>query len=139
MSTVVMRIEEVSRAITTSVSLQSKATQNIAESVEGAASRTRQVADTIAGVNDFAGRTRQDAQQIMQAVADLNRQAASPRVAEHTRSVREDALFAALFGPDARHVVTARRSMAEPARTASALSWLPNALSFAHFSELTSV
>jgi methyl-accepting chemotaxis protein len=77
MSTVVMQIEEVSRAITGSVRLQSEATQKIAESVDGAAARTRQVADTIAGVNGFAGRTWQDAQQIMQAVADLNRQAAA--------------------------------------------------------------
>jgi len=77
MSAVVMQIKEVSRSITGSVRLQSEATQKIAESVEGAAARTRHVADTIAGVNDFAGRTRQDAQQIMQAVADLNRQAAA--------------------------------------------------------------
>ena len=77
MSTVVGQIEQVSRAITGSVRLQSEATQKIAESVEGAATRSRQVADTIAGVNDFAGRTRQDAQQILQAVSDLNRQAAA--------------------------------------------------------------
>ena len=77
MSTVVMQIDEVSRSITGSVRQQSEATQKIAESVEGAAARTRQVADTIAGVNDFAGRTGRDAQQIMQAVADLNRQASA--------------------------------------------------------------
>jgi methyl-accepting chemotaxis protein len=77
MSTVVMQIDEVSRSITGSVRLQSEATQKIAESVDGAAARTRQVAETIGGVSDFAGRTRQDAKQIMQAVADLNRQAAA--------------------------------------------------------------
>ena len=66
-----------SQAITGSVRMQSEATQRIAESVDGAAHRTRQVADTIAGVNDFASRTRTGAQQILQAVADLNRQAAA--------------------------------------------------------------
>lgn len=77
MSTGVMQIDEVSRAITGSVRQQSEATQKIAESVEGAAARTRQVASTVAGVSDFAGRTRQNAEQIMQAVAGLNRQAAA--------------------------------------------------------------
>jgi methyl-accepting chemotaxis protein len=43
--------------------------------VEGAAARTRQVAETVAGVSDFASRTRLSAEQIGQAVADLNRQA----------------------------------------------------------------
>ncbi len=76
MSAVIAQIEEVARAITGSVRSQNEATHKIAESVDGAAARTRQVADTIAGVSDFAGRTRQDAQQILQAVADLNRQAA---------------------------------------------------------------
>ena len=80
MSTVVAQIEEVSRAITGSVRLQSEATQKIAESVEGAAARTWQVANTIAAVSDFASRTRQDAQQILQAVSDLNREAAALQV-----------------------------------------------------------
>jgi methyl-accepting chemotaxis protein len=77
MSTVIANIEQVSQSIIGSVRVQSEATQKIAESVEGAAARTRQVADTITGVSDFASRTRLDAQQILQAVADLNRQAAS--------------------------------------------------------------
>jgi methyl-accepting chemotaxis protein len=34
-----------------------------------------QVANTIAGVSDFASRTRQNAQQILQAARDLNREA----------------------------------------------------------------
>ena len=76
-SAVIAQIGIVSRAITGSVSLQSQATQKIAESVDGAAARTRQVSDTIAGVSDSASRTRLGAQQILQAAADLNRQAAA--------------------------------------------------------------
>jgi len=74
-STVIGNIEQVSQAITGSVRIQSEATQKIAESVDGAARRTRQVADTITGVDDFANRTRLGAEQIMHAVADVNRQA----------------------------------------------------------------
>jgi methyl-accepting chemotaxis protein len=77
MSRVIAQIEVVSRAITGSVKLQSQATQRIAESVEGAAVRSRQVSDTIAGVTEFADRTRSGALQISLAVADLNRQAAA--------------------------------------------------------------
>lgn len=77
MSTVIAQVETVARSITGSVRLQSEATQKIAESVEGAAVRSRQVSLTIAGVNDFASRTHDGAQQILEAVADLNRQAAA--------------------------------------------------------------
>ena len=77
MSSVIAQIETVARAITGSVKLQNQATQRIAESVEGAAARSRQVSDAIAGVNEFAARTHTGARQISQAVADLNRQAAA--------------------------------------------------------------
>jgi methyl-accepting chemotaxis protein len=77
MSNVIAQIESVSQAITGSVGLQSEATHKIAETIDGAAVRTRQVASTVAGVSEFAGRTRLDAQQILQAVADLNRQASA--------------------------------------------------------------
>ncbi len=77
MSSVIAQIETVARAITGSVKLQNQATQRIAESVEGAAMRSRQVSDAIAGVNEFAARTHTGARQISQAVADLNRQAAA--------------------------------------------------------------
>ena len=83
MSTVIAQIEAVSQAITGSVRMQSDATQRIAETVDGSAHRTRQVADNIAGVNDFASRTRAGAQQILQAVADLNRQAAALQQEAH--------------------------------------------------------
>ncbi len=75
MSNVISQIEGVSRAITSSVALQSEATHKIAETVDGAASRTRQVANSVAGVSEFANRTNLSAQQILEAVADLNRQA----------------------------------------------------------------
>lgn len=77
MSSVIAQIEAVSRAIAGSVGLQSDATKKIAETVGGAAAYTRQLADSVAGVRDFANRTRVSAQQILQAVADLNRQAAA--------------------------------------------------------------
>jgi methyl-accepting chemotaxis protein len=77
MSSVIAQVEAVARAITGSVRLQSEATQKIAESVEGAAARTRQVSSSIAGVSEIASRTRAGAQQILEAVADLNRQAAA--------------------------------------------------------------
>ncbi len=75
MSRVIAQIDAVSQAITGSVRMQSDATHKIAGSVDGAADRTRQVADSIAGVNDVASHTRAGAQRILQAVADLNRQA----------------------------------------------------------------
>jgi methyl-accepting chemotaxis protein len=77
MSSVIARIDVVARAITDSIKLQNQATQKIAESVDGAAARTRQVSNTIAGVSDFASRTRAGAQDILGAAADLNRQAAA--------------------------------------------------------------
>ena len=77
MSSAIAQIETVARAITGSVKLQNQATQKIAESVEGAALRSRQVSDAIAGVNEFVARTHTGARQISQAVADLNRQAAA--------------------------------------------------------------
>ncbi|HVZ54934.1 MAG TPA: methyl-accepting chemotaxis protein [Pseudolabrys sp.] len=77
MSGAIAQIETMARAITGSIRLQSQATQKIAESVDGAAMRTRQVSSTVAGVSEFAARTRAGAQQISLAVADLNRQAAA--------------------------------------------------------------
>jgi methyl-accepting chemotaxis protein len=77
MSTAMGEIDGVSGSVTSSVRLQSDATRRIAEAVEGAAARTRKVADTIAGMNKFASRTGRGALQIMQAIADLNDQAAS--------------------------------------------------------------
>ena len=74
-SNVISQIEGVSRAIMNSVALQSQATHKIAETVDGAAVRSRQVAQSVAGVSDFANRTNLGAQQILEAVADLNRQA----------------------------------------------------------------
>lgn len=77
MSAVIAQVDAVARSITGSVRQQSEATQKIAETVDGAATRARQVSSNIAGVTDFASRTRTGAQQILEAVADLNRQAAA--------------------------------------------------------------
>jgi methyl-accepting chemotaxis protein len=76
-SAVIGRIDSVSRAITGSVEQQTLAARRIAESTEGAAARTREVAATVGGVSHFADQTRQGATQILQAVADLNRQASA--------------------------------------------------------------
>jgi len=77
MSNVIAQIEGVSRSIANSVALQSEATHRIAETVDGAAGRAQQVAKSVAGVSDFANRTHVNAQQILEAVAALNRQAAA--------------------------------------------------------------
>jgi methyl-accepting chemotaxis protein len=74
-SNVITPIEAFARAITGSVNIQSQATHRIAKTVDGAAPRTQQVSSTIAGVSDFASRTILDAQQILLAVAEFNRQA----------------------------------------------------------------
>lgn len=77
MSGVIARLGGIGRAITDSVKLQSQATQRIAESVGGAAERTREMSVTVAGVNDFASLTRDGAGQILTAASDLSRQAAA--------------------------------------------------------------
>jgi methyl-accepting chemotaxis protein len=74
-SGVVDGIESISGAISDSVGQQQYASQKIAENVGGAAERTRLVSSTIAGVSDFAKQTRQGVEQILDAVAGLNRQA----------------------------------------------------------------
>lgn len=83
MSGVIAQVEVVARAITGSVRQQSEATQKIAESVDGSAARTRQVSSTIAGVSEFASRTRAGAQEILEAVAELNQQAAALQQEAH--------------------------------------------------------
>jgi methyl-accepting chemotaxis protein len=75
MSATITQIDAVARALTDSVGLQNHASQEIAESVCGAAEQARQVSKTISGVSDFAGRTQIGAQEISQAVAELNSQA----------------------------------------------------------------
>jgi methyl-accepting chemotaxis protein len=77
MSTIIARIEGISSAVNHSVAQQDVSAKKIAENVDGAAERVRQVSDTIAGVSDLAGETGNAAAQILEAVAGLNRQAAS--------------------------------------------------------------
>jgi methyl-accepting chemotaxis protein len=75
MSSVIGRIEDISSAIIGSVEQQNLASQRIAENVDGAAARTREMSATVAGVSEFADQTRLGAAQILEAVAELNRQA----------------------------------------------------------------
>jgi methyl-accepting chemotaxis protein len=77
MSDTITQIDAVARALTDSVGLQNHASQEIAKSVCGAAEHAQQVSKTISGVSDFAGRTQIGAQEISQAVAELNSQAES--------------------------------------------------------------
>jgi len=74
-STVIGSIENISGVISGSVEQQQQATARIAENVDGAAERTRQVSRTIAGVSEFAHQSRRGVQQLLHAVAEINRQA----------------------------------------------------------------
>ncbi len=78
-STVIGSIENISGVISGSIQQQQVATARIAENVDGAAERTRQVSCTIAGVSDFANKTRQGVGQLLEAVAEINRQAGTLR------------------------------------------------------------
>ncbi len=77
MSSVMGRIQDISGAIIGSVEQQSLASQRIAESIDGAAVRAREMSTTVAGVSAFADRTRLGAVQILDAVEELNRQASA--------------------------------------------------------------
>ncbi len=83
MSKVVTQIEAVAHAITSSMTIQSQATHKITKTVDGAAARSREVSGAIAGVSDFASRTQLSAQQILEAVADLSRQAVALQTEAH--------------------------------------------------------
>jgi methyl-accepting chemotaxis protein len=74
-SSVIGSIENISGVISGSIEQQQMATARIAENVDGAAERTRQVSCTVAGVSEFANKTRQGVGQLLEAVAEINRQA----------------------------------------------------------------
>ena len=71
------QVSAISRAISDSVEQQNFAARKIAESVDGAAARTLDVSDSIAGVSDLIDRSGQGADQVLAAAAELNRQAAA--------------------------------------------------------------
>ena len=67
----------ISGAISASVQQQNMAAGRIAEIVDGAAVRTGEVSDSIAGVSDLVHRSGRGADQVLAAAAELSRQAAA--------------------------------------------------------------
>jgi methyl-accepting chemotaxis protein len=70
-----VQVSEISGAISDAVHQQNFVARKIAKSVESTASRTEQVADSIAGVSEMVQRSGQGADQVLAAAAELNRQA----------------------------------------------------------------
>lgn len=70
-------VSMISGAISASVQQQNMAAGRIAEIVNGAAARTGEVSDSIAGVGDLVLRSGRGADQVLAAAAELNRQAAA--------------------------------------------------------------
>jgi methyl-accepting chemotaxis protein len=74
-SGVIGTIDGISVAITDAVEQQNLASRNIAQNVDGAAARTRQVSSIISAANEFAVQTGELASRILQAAQDLSQQA----------------------------------------------------------------
>jgi methyl-accepting chemotaxis protein len=74
-SKVVGAIDDISLAITDAVGQQNVASRNIAQNVDDAAARTRQVSSVISAANEFAVQTGELAGRILQAAQDLSQQA----------------------------------------------------------------
>ena len=72
-----LQVSAISGAISDAVHQQNFVTNKIAKSVEGAAARTGQVADSIANVSAMVRRSGQGADQVLAAAAELNRRAAA--------------------------------------------------------------
>ena len=72
-----VQVSTISSSISASVHQQDLAARKIAESVEGAAMRTGEVADSIAGVSELVHDSGRGADQVINAAAELNRQAAA--------------------------------------------------------------
>jgi methyl-accepting chemotaxis protein len=70
-------VSMISGAISASVQQQNAAAGRIAEIVNGAATRTGEVSDSIAGVSELVHRSGRGADQVLMAAAELNRQAAA--------------------------------------------------------------
>jgi methyl-accepting chemotaxis protein len=75
MSSVIGAIDDISLAITDAVGQQNLASRSIAQNVDDAAARTRQVSSIISAANEFAGQTGELAGRILQAAQDLSQQA----------------------------------------------------------------
>jgi methyl-accepting chemotaxis protein len=74
-SGVIGAIDDISLAITDAVGQQNVASRNIAQNVDDAAVRTRQVSTIISAANEFAVQTGELAGRILQAAQDLSQQA----------------------------------------------------------------
>jgi len=72
-----LQVSAMSGAISDAVHQQNFVARRIAETIEGAATRTGEVSDSIAGVSDLVHRSGRGADQILAAAADLSRQAAA--------------------------------------------------------------
>jgi methyl-accepting chemotaxis protein len=75
MSGVIGAIDDISLAITDAVGQQNVVSRNIAQNVDDAAVRTRQVSSIISAANEFAVQTGELAGRILQAAQDLSQQA----------------------------------------------------------------
>ena len=75
MSGVIGAIDDISLAITDAVGQQDVVSRNIAQNVDDAAARTRQVSSIISAANEFAVQTGELAARILQAAQDLSQQA----------------------------------------------------------------
>jgi methyl-accepting chemotaxis protein len=75
MSNVIGAIDNISLAITDAVGQQNAVSRNIAQNVDDAAARTRQVSSIISAANEFAVQTGELAGRILQAAQDLSQQA----------------------------------------------------------------
>jgi methyl-accepting chemotaxis protein len=74
-SSVIGAIDDISLAITDAVGQQNVVSRNIAQNVDDAAARTRQVSSIISAANEFAVQTGELAGRILQAARDLSQQA----------------------------------------------------------------
>jgi methyl-accepting chemotaxis protein len=74
-SNVIGSIDDISLAITDAVGRQDVASRSIAQNVDDAAARTRQVSSIISAANEFAVQTGELAGRILQAAQDLSQQA----------------------------------------------------------------
>jgi methyl-accepting chemotaxis protein len=74
-SNVIGTIDDISLAITDAVGQQNAVSRDIAQNVDDAAARTRQVASIISAANDFAVQTGELAGRILQAAQELSQQA----------------------------------------------------------------
>ncbi len=75
MSKSMLMVERISAAIAASVQQQNDAAQDIAENVESAAQRSRQVSSSIAGVGELIGKSGKGAERVLAAAVELSRQA----------------------------------------------------------------